>query len=42
MLEQVMAEHFDVPPRIDFSIAGMSYELNGLLDALTAAASLGT
>jgi two-component sensor histidine kinase len=36
VLEQVMAEHFDVPPRMDFLTTGMSYELNGLLDALSA------
>jgi hypothetical protein len=41
VLERVMAEHFDVPPRIDFPVAGMSYELNGSLDALTTNASSG-
>ena len=35
MLEESMTEHFDVPPRIDFSIAGVTYELSGPLDALT-------
>jgi two-component system, chemotaxis family, CheB/CheR fusion protein len=35
VLQEAMTEHFDVPPRIEFSIAGVSYELNGLLDALT-------
>ena len=34
VLEQVMADHFAVPPRIEFSLAGVSYELNGSLDAL--------
>jgi two-component sensor histidine kinase len=34
VLEQVMAEHFDVPPRIDFPTTGMSYELSGSLDVL--------
>jgi two-component sensor histidine kinase len=33
VLEEAMAEHFDVPPRIDFSIAGVTYELSGALDA---------
>ena len=35
VLEEAMTEHFDVPPRIDFSIAGVTYELIGPLDALT-------
>ena len=35
VLEEAMTEHFDVPPRIDFSIAGVTYELSGPLDALT-------
>jgi two-component sensor histidine kinase len=35
VLEEAMAEHFDVPPRINFSIAGVTYELSGALDALT-------
>ena len=34
VLEQVMAELFDVPPRIDFAIEGFCYELNGSLDAM--------
>jgi two-component sensor histidine kinase len=34
VLEQVMAEHFDVPPRMEFATEGLCYELNGLLDAL--------
>ena len=32
VLEQVMAEYFDVPPRIDFASGGVSYELSGSLD----------
>ena len=35
VLEEAMGEHFDVPPRIDFSSAGVTYELHGSLDALT-------
>jgi PAS domain S-box-containing protein len=35
VLEEAMTEHFDVPPRIDFSITGVTYELSGALDALT-------
>jgi PAS domain S-box-containing protein len=35
VLGEAMTEHFDVPPRIDFSIAGVTYELIGPLDALT-------
>ena len=35
VLEEAMTEHLDVPPRIDFSIAGVTYELIGPLDALT-------
>jgi two-component sensor histidine kinase len=35
VLEEAMSEHFDVPPRLDFSIAGVTYELSGALDALT-------
>jgi hypothetical protein len=30
-----MAEYFDPPPRVDFAVGGVSYELNGSLDALT-------
>ena len=30
VLEQVMAEYFDVPPRIEFASAGVSYEIIGL------------
>ncbi len=36
VLEQVMAEYFEVPPRIDFAVGGLSYELNGSLDAVMA------
>jgi PAS domain S-box-containing protein len=35
VLQEAMTEHFDVPPRIDFSIDGVTYELHGSLDALT-------
>jgi PAS domain S-box-containing protein len=35
VLEEAMTEHFDVPPRIDFSTTGVTYELSGPLDALT-------
>jgi hypothetical protein len=35
VLEQVMADHFEVSPRIDFAAAGIKYELSGPLDALT-------
>jgi PAS domain S-box-containing protein len=35
VLEEAMAAHFDEPPRIDFSITGVTYELGGTLDALT-------
>ena len=34
VLEQLMAEHFDVPPRMEFAIEGLCYELIGSLDAL--------
>jgi PAS domain S-box-containing protein len=34
VLEQVMAEYFDVPPRIDFATQGLCYELNGSLGAV--------
>jgi len=33
VLEQVMSEYFDVPPRIDFAMEGLCYELNGSLVA---------
>jgi hypothetical protein len=32
--EQVMAEHFHVPPRIDFTVEGLCYEFNGSPDAV--------
>lgn len=35
VLEHVMAEYFDPPPRIDFKAGGVTYELTGPLDALT-------
>jgi PAS domain S-box-containing protein len=35
VLEEAMTEHFDVPPRLDFSLEGVTYELIGPLDALT-------
>lgn len=34
VLEQVMAEQFGVPPRIDFATEGLCYEINGSLDAM--------
>jgi hypothetical protein len=34
VLEQVMAEHFNLPPRMEFATEGLCYELNGSLDAL--------
>jgi PAS domain S-box-containing protein len=34
VLEQVIAEHFEVPPQIQFAPAGIIYELNGSLDTL--------
>jgi PAS domain S-box-containing protein len=37
VLEQVMAEHFEVAPHIDFLRSGARYELNGSLDDLTTA-----
>ncbi|REF84653.1 PAS domain S-box-containing protein [Methylovirgula ligni] len=36
VLEQVMAEYFDTPPRIDFATSGVVYELTGLLDGIAA------
>jgi len=39
VLEQVMADHFEVSPRIDFTAAGIKYELSGSLEALTTEAS---
>jgi two-component sensor histidine kinase len=35
VLEQVMAEHFQVPPQIEFAPAGVVYELSGSLATLT-------
>jgi two-component sensor histidine kinase len=34
VLEHVMAEYVHEPPRVDFAAEGMSYELNGSLDAV--------
>jgi PAS domain S-box-containing protein len=36
VLEQVMAEYFDEPPRIEFAPSGVRYELSGSLAALAA------
>jgi PAS domain S-box-containing protein len=36
VLEQLMTEYFEVPPRIDFAAGGLSYELSGSLDAVMA------
>jgi two-component sensor histidine kinase len=36
VLEQLMTEYFAVPPRIDFAVGGLSYELSGSLDAVMA------
>ena len=38
VLEQVMAEYFDKPPQITFASSGVTYELSGSLEALTAKA----
>ena len=35
VLEQVMAEYFDAPPRINFAGDGVSYELSGSLDSIS-------
>ena len=35
VLEQVMAEYFETPPRIDYVEGGVIYELNGSLEAIT-------
>ena len=35
VLEQVMAEYFDVPPKIEFAPSGVCYELKGSLEAVT-------
>jgi PAS domain S-box-containing protein len=37
VLEQVMGEYFEVPPRITFAAGGVSYEINGPLDSVTMA-----
>jgi len=37
VLEQVMAEYFDAPPRIEFHASGLVYELSGSLEAITGA-----
>jgi hypothetical protein len=34
VLEQVMAEYFDAPPRIDFAMDGLCYQLNRSLEAM--------
>jgi hypothetical protein len=36
VLEQVMAEHFDEPPRIAFAASGIRYELSGSREGITA------
>ncbi len=35
VLEQVMAEYFETPPRIDYAEGGVIYELNGSLETIT-------
>jgi PAS domain S-box-containing protein len=35
VLEQVMAEYFETPPRIDYAEGGVIYELNGSIEAIT-------
>jgi two-component system, chemotaxis family, CheB/CheR fusion protein len=35
VLEQVMAEYFETPPTVQFAEAGLIYELNGSLEAIT-------
>ncbi len=35
VLEQVMSEYFNVPPKIEFLPAGIKYELSGPLEAIT-------
>ena len=35
VLEQVMAEYFAVPPKIEFASSGVCYELKGPLQAVT-------
>jgi PAS domain S-box-containing protein len=34
VLEQVMAEYFDAPPRMEFMPEGLRYEISGLLDSI--------
>jgi two-component sensor histidine kinase len=36
VLEQVMAEYFEAPPQVDFAAGGVTYEINGSLDAIAA------
>jgi two-component sensor histidine kinase len=35
VLEKVMAEHFDTPPRIEFAASGVCYKVTGLLESIT-------
>jgi PAS domain S-box-containing protein len=35
VLEELMVQHFEIPPRIDFASEGLCYELSGSLDPLT-------
>ncbi len=35
VLERVMGEYFETPPRIDYAEGGVIYELNGSLEAIT-------
>lgn len=35
VLEHVMSEYCDVPPRIEFTSGGVSYEISGNLDSLS-------
>ena len=35
VLEQVMAEYFDIPPRVEFALEGVNYELEGSLEGLS-------
>lgn len=42
VLEQAMAEYFEVPPRIDFAVGGLSYELSASLDAVMEDKHLGS
>jgi hypothetical protein len=36
VLEQVMGEYFDAPPRLEFAPEGVRYELNGSVDGMSA------